>query len=254
MRYLSLLMFFVSCLTAAAVSAVAKPVIDPTSCFQAASVAERKLTLPPKLLAAIAEVESMRADPLSRRFMPWPWTVNVEGVGHFYETKGDAIEAVRALQSAGVRSIDVGCMQVNLMYHPSAFASLEDAFDPEINANYAERFLRDLFRQTGNWMQAAGYYHSQTPALSADYANTVMARWPLAASYTGSPSTAATSVKLIDDSVYTPEFAATLKNIERDLIGIEPAQVGANKSQTFPVQSPLRIASSRHSRSAPKPG
>ncbi len=35
-------------------------------------------------------------------------------------------------------------MQVNLGYHPEAFASLEAAFDPRRNVAYATRFLLEL--------------------------------------------------------------------------------------------------------------
>ena len=33
---------------------------------------------------------------------PWPWTINAEGVGSFYETKAAAIAAVRDLQARGL--------------------------------------------------------------------------------------------------------------------------------------------------------
>ena len=77
------------------------------------------------------------ARPADRRVHPWPWTINAEGQGLFYDTKAQAVAAVRALQARGVRSIDVGCMQVNLMHHPDAFPTLEQAFDPQTNAAYA---------------------------------------------------------------------------------------------------------------------
>jgi hypothetical protein len=80
-----------------------------------------------------------------------------------------------------VTSIDVGCMQVNLMYHPSAFASLEQAFDPSSNALYAARFLNRLFAQTNDWEQAAAMYHSATPELGEDYRQRVLAFWPAGA-------------------------------------------------------------------------
>ena len=51
---------------------------------------------------------------------------------------------MRAVQAQGVRSIDIGCMQVNLMHHPNAFATLDAAFDPLANALYAARFLTEL--------------------------------------------------------------------------------------------------------------
>jgi hypothetical protein len=129
-------------------------------------------------LAAIGQVETGRHDPTSGELHPWPWTVDAEGQGAFYETKALAISAVRALQARGVRSIDVGCMQVNLMHHPDAFNSLEQAFDPMANADYAARFLVDLHGQAGAWPKATAMYHSATPDLGAAYEQKVMAVWP----------------------------------------------------------------------------
>ncbi len=76
--------------------------------------------------------------------------MDAEGQGTFYDTKPQAIAAVRALQAGGVHSIDVGCMQVNLKHHPTAFGSLEQAFDPSANADYAAQFLVELHGQTGH--------------------------------------------------------------------------------------------------------
>ena len=124
-------------------------------CRSAVAAAERASGIPAYLLAAINHVESGRRDPATGTVHPWPWTVNAEGAGSFYETKADAVAAVRAMQARGVRSIDVGCGQINLMHHPDAFASLEQAFDPQANAAYAARFLKELFAQTGDWSKAA---------------------------------------------------------------------------------------------------
>ena len=134
--------------------------------------------MPPQLLAAIARVESGRYDTVSGRTSPWPWTINAEGRPGVFETKEQAINAVRALQAQGVRSIDVGCLQVNLMHHPAAFASLEQAFDPLINAQYAVRFLTQLRDQTGDWVAATARYHSATPELGGPYQRKVAAIWP----------------------------------------------------------------------------
>ncbi len=108
---------------------------------------------------------------------PWPWAANAEGRSLFYSTQAEAVAGVRALQEEGVRSIDIGCMQINLVHHPDAFASLEAGFDPLINALYAARFLRELFARNGDWSQAAGLYHSATTELGAPYRSMVMARW-----------------------------------------------------------------------------
>ena len=69
---------------------------------------------------------------------------------------------MRNTQAEGIRSIDVGCMQVNQRWHADQFATLEQATDPLANADYAARFLRTLYQQTGDWWEAAGRYHSST--------------------------------------------------------------------------------------------
>lgn len=144
-------------------------------CTAAVDEVEQISILPPHLLAAIARVESGRLDPQTRRWQPWPWTINADGRGYFFATKAEAVDAVRALQTIGITSIDVGCMQINLQQHPRAFASLEMAFDPDINARYASRFLRELFASTGSWTKAAEWYHSATPARGVPYGQKVMA-------------------------------------------------------------------------------
>jgi hypothetical protein len=107
--------------------------------------------------------------------------VNAEGRGYSFNTKGEAIAAVLALQARNVASVDVGCMQVNLMYHPAAFASLDEAFDPTANVRYAARFLGQLFAETKDWNLAAAYYHSKTPERALSYQQKVLAQLPGAA-------------------------------------------------------------------------
>jgi hypothetical protein len=146
-------------------------------CRAAIAQAERERGLPPRLLAAIGRVESGRRDPRTGTTHPWPWAINAEGRGSFFPDKAAAIAAVRALQAEGVRSIDIGCLQINLRHHPQAFASLEEAFDPMANARYGARFLAELQAARGDWMQAAGSYHSQTPGFAEPYRARVAAAW-----------------------------------------------------------------------------
>jgi hypothetical protein len=159
-------------------TALFAPVAQGLLCRSAVAAAERSNGIPAHLLAAISRVESGRRDPISGAMHPWPWTANAEGQGYFYETKAEAVTAVRAMQGRGIRSIDVGCGQVNLMYHPDAFPNLEAAFDPRANAAYAGRFLKDLFVQTGDWNKAVAMYHSATPDIGAEYQGKVQAVWP----------------------------------------------------------------------------
>lgn len=136
---------------------------------------------PAGLLSAIGRVESGRLDPHDGNVKAWPWSVNAEGRGYSFNSKGEAIAAVQALQARNVASVDVGCMQVNLMYHPTAFASLDEAFDPAANVRYAARFLGELFTATKDWNLAAAYYHSKTPELALPYQQKVLAQLPGAA-------------------------------------------------------------------------
>jgi hypothetical protein len=147
-------------------------------CRPAIEAAERRHGIPSRLLAAIARVESGRADPATGEVGPWPWTINVEGQGFYFDTKAQAIAAVNAWRARGSRSIDVGCTQVNLVHHPDAFPSLEMAFDPATNADYAARFLTKLRGQTGNWEKATAWYHSATPELGDAYQRRVAVAWP----------------------------------------------------------------------------
>ena len=72
----------------------------------------------------------------------------------------EAVEAVKELQRRGTRNIDVGCMQINLLYHSDAFDSIESAFEPSINVAYGAKYLSALHNETGSWFTAVRRYHS----------------------------------------------------------------------------------------------
>jgi Transglycosylase SLT domain len=138
-------------------------------CTEAVREAERNHALPHGLLLAISQVESGRFDAATHRVEPWPWTVWAEDTGRYFASKAQAVRWVRDALARGVTSIDTGCLQVNLQFHPAAFATLDDAFDPGRNADYAARFLLRLHDASGDWRQATGAYHSQARALAAPY-------------------------------------------------------------------------------------
>lgn len=191
-------------------------------CLPAIAAAERTGNLPTHLLRSIAFVESGRIDPATGRAVPWPWAINVAGTGYFYDSKAAAIAAVQGFQARGIRSIDVGCAQVNLMHHATAFDSLESAFDPQTNASYAARFLNELRRATGTWPLAAAGYHSRTAEVGIAYARKVMNIWPGSARYGSLPAAAGPANAFArvrdsaDYSLLTPEFAATARRIDQD--------------------------------------
>ncbi len=138
---------------------------------------EREYGIPTHLLSAIASTESGRYHKGLKITVPWPWTINVEGKGYYFDSKQEAIAAVKRYRAKGARSIDVGCMQVNLLHHPEAFASLEQAFDPAVNVAYAASFLRNLYEEEKSWKTAASHYHSKTPSRGTAYAGNVYNHW-----------------------------------------------------------------------------
>jgi Transglycosylase SLT domain len=150
-------------------------------CQTAGTAAELLHSLPRGLLLAIGRVESGRRDPSTGQVAPWPWTINAAGAGRLFESGSEALDTTRSLHAQGVRSIDVGCFQVNLQHHPDAFTTLENAFDPHKNADYAARFLAGLRARTGSWEAAVAAYHSATPELGGPYRDRVLAGWAGAA-------------------------------------------------------------------------
>ncbi len=136
---------------------------DENVCVAEILKAQTKYGIPNNILLAIGLQETGQRTP-DGKLAPWPWSVNAAGVGKWFKGRDTALQWVRAKQAAGINSIDVGCMQINLRWHPEAFDSLEDGFNPVKNIDYAARLLLRLHKQTGDWKLAAGSYHSFTPA------------------------------------------------------------------------------------------
>lgn len=146
------------------------------ACMDAIAAAQQRHATRPGLLAAIARAESGRPVPPLPGVQPWPWAVNAYGAAMYFDSKAAAVAWTALARQRGVRQTDVGCMQINLQSHPDAFTSLENAFDPAANADYAARFLRRLLADaSGDWDLATGWYHSRTPSLAADYQQRVAA-------------------------------------------------------------------------------
>ncbi len=146
-------------------------------CRRMVTEAERQYRIPAQLLAALALTESGHWDAKQGAFVAWPWTVYAQGRGRQFADQAAAVAAVRALSAKGVRNIDVGCMQVNLHYHPDAFADLDEALTPAANIDYAARLLRRLYSRHRSWTQAVAHYHSSTKTLNRPYRRKVMKLW-----------------------------------------------------------------------------
>ena len=138
-------------------------------CLAAIDGAASRYHLSAATLGAIARVETGRPMPLTGDRQPWPWTVNAGGASHFFVGEPQAVAWTRAFLAHSRVPVDVGCMQVDLHYHPDAFRSLDQAFDPVANADYAASLLVRLAGRAGDMHRAAGLYHSGNAALADPY-------------------------------------------------------------------------------------
>lgn len=145
-------------------------------CAASAAKVEKEVGLPQHLLTAISLAETGRSGP-SRQVATWPWTVHDGDKGHYFNSEKEAVDFVREIRAEGRRSIDVGCMQINLLHHPRAFTSVDEGFDPEANIRYAASFLKDLATTSRSWEEAVAKYHTQNPTIDEDYAPKVLAFW-----------------------------------------------------------------------------
>ena len=141
---------------------------DWWACVEAAEQVQTAIGAPEQLLAAVALNETARRAP-NGQVAPWPWTINVAGQGYVFATKEQAVFAAEQLLNSGTRSFDVGCMQVNVFFHPRAFTSLDEAFDPLSNVMYAASYMEQLRAETRSWERAVELYHSYTEEYNQIY-------------------------------------------------------------------------------------
>ncbi len=144
-------------------------------CVNNAQKIEKQYHIQKHMLTTIANVESGKWSDKHNQTLAWPWTVNQAGKSFYLKSKQEAIAKVKELQAQGHTNIDVGCMQINLAYHPDAFENLEEAFSPAKNVEYAAKFLTKLKKQKNSWLKAAMAYHSKTPAKANKYKNKLLA-------------------------------------------------------------------------------
>lgn len=136
-------------------------------CAGVLASAARAAGVPPDLMLAVGRTEAGRT--VGGRVVVWPWALNVGGKAHYAGSAAEALAVVREGHARGTTSIDVGCGQINLGWHPDAFASLEEALDPATNAAYAARYLRSLYDRHGSWTAAVAHYHSARPEAQRRY-------------------------------------------------------------------------------------
>lgn len=136
-------------------------------CDQAAQVAAQQTGVPLVVMQALTRAETGRGG--GGQLEPWPWAVNQAGQGHWFDSAAEAEQFVEAQLQFGYSNLDVGCFQLNHRWHSQGFASLSAMFQPQENALYAAQYIAEKYQETGDWVLAAGAYHSGTVAHAEKY-------------------------------------------------------------------------------------
>ncbi|MBA1154722.1 transglycosylase SLT domain-containing protein [Microvirga mediterraneensis] len=116
--------------------------------------ASSKYGVPIGMLYSVGLTETGRRGSLQ------PYAMNVEGKAVFSNSAAEAMQRFEEASRSGAKLIDLGCMQINHLYHRENFPSLASMLDPRMNVEYAARFLRELKTRHETWTMAVARYHA----------------------------------------------------------------------------------------------
>lgn len=123
-------------------------------CEREIAAASSRHGVPVEILYGVGLTETGRGDGLR------PYALNIAGASVYDLGLREALARFRDARKQGIRSIDVGCMQINYRWHGAKFESVEAMFDPATNVDYSARFLKELYVKERNWTRAVARYHA----------------------------------------------------------------------------------------------
>ena len=134
--------------------------------------------IPVKLFYALALAESGKTIASMNRRRPWPWTLNIAGVGVYFSTRWEAWRALDQSLKAGQERVDVGLMQVNWHFHQHRLGNSWLALEPYHNLTVGAEILKDCYKNRRDWWASVGCYHAPSDSVSAkNYRQRVAAHW-----------------------------------------------------------------------------
>jgi hypothetical protein len=114
--------------------------------------------VPPAVLFAVALQES--GVSLHGRRIPWPWTLNIAGQPHRFQTRESACASLHsALREVPPTRIDAGLGQINVGYQSHRFDDPCELLDPYRNLAIAATILHEHHVPGEDWLLAVGRYH-----------------------------------------------------------------------------------------------
>lgn len=167
---------FITCLLLCS-NVAAAPNPDHTACGKYVEIVAHKTKVPPEVIWAVANAESNLG-----KLGPWPWSANIRGQSYYFKSQKELTNFIRKkLKKKTLLSIDIGCMQLNYVYHGYKFANIYEMTNIYKNMLIGAKYLRELYeknKQTHShkkipenrlWGYAVGDYHSRKSSRGAKY-------------------------------------------------------------------------------------
>jgi len=121
-------------------------------------LAAQRAGIPSSVLYAVALQES--GIRRNQRLVPWPWTLNIAGQSHRFDTRAQACTALhQAMRTTSFTRIDVGLAQINLGYQQHRYQQPCELLDPYRNLAISADILKEQHRPDEDWLLAIGRYH-----------------------------------------------------------------------------------------------
>lgn len=134
---------------------IPRDILQGTAWWQIAT--ERGLD--PYILYAVALVESAQIN--DRLAAPWPWALNRQGRAIIPSSRFEARGILNEALNKGIRSIDVGLMQVNVRWNGHRVRRPDDLLDPETNIRVGADVLTEAIDSApGDLALGIGRYHT----------------------------------------------------------------------------------------------
>lgn len=96
------------------------------------------------------------------KVQPWPWAVNINGVGYYFPTEEAALAAAKKALSHGARRLGLGLGQIEWKYHKNRFENnLKASLRPDNNINVVCQILREGLndKRVKSIRSLIAYYH-----------------------------------------------------------------------------------------------
>lgn len=137
-------------------------------------LAGKSVGLDPELIYAVAMAESKKRVGTAS-VSPWPWALNIAGKGSYYATLDEARAALDEALSLGIKSIDVGPMQINLRWNGHRVQNPADLFDLATSARVGAEILSEAIASNPtDLVIGVGRYHNWDDALARPYGTKVL--------------------------------------------------------------------------------